>query len=182
MRMLHSALLRVTLLPRTVWVGRPGRLRRGLLISCWPALGKPQEGARNRPPSRHLRRPAVRVARYAEDRGVPWHWEGDMASGSGSRDARGAAQIIKLENKTTDCVIAALTAKVQELPEQLKQSLSRDRGLGMARQRQFTVDTRRPSLLLRPQGSGWQAQSRQSLLARSSPSPPNCARSRPRTM
>lgn len=84
----------------------------------------------------------------AEDRAVPGHWEGDMVSGSGNshigtlveRSSR-FVQLVKLQNKTTDCVIAALTAKVQELPEQLKQSLTWDRGLEMAKHKQFTIDT-----------------------------------------
>ena len=81
----------------------------------------------------------------ADDRAVPGHWEGDMVSGSGNshigtlveRSSR-FVQLVKLENKTTDCVIAAFTAKVQELPEQLKQSLTRDRGLEMAKHKQFS--------------------------------------------
>ena len=84
----------------------------------------------------------------ADDRAVPGHWEVDMVSGSGNshvgtlveRSSR-FVQLVKLENKTTDCVIAALTAKVQELPEQLKQPLTWDRGLEMAKHKQFTIDT-----------------------------------------
>ncbi len=84
----------------------------------------------------------------ADDRAVPGHWEGDMVSGSGNshvgtlveRSSR-FVQLVKLENKTTDCVIAALTVRVQQLPEQLKQSLTWDRGLEMAKHKQFTIDT-----------------------------------------
>ena len=71
-----------------------------------------------------------------------------MVSGSGNshigtlveRSSR-FVQLVKLETKTTDCVIAALTTRVQELPEQLKQSLTWDRGLEMAKHKQFTIDT-----------------------------------------
>jgi IS30 family transposase len=84
----------------------------------------------------------------ADDRAVPGHWEGDMVSGSGNthvgtlveRSSR-FVSLVKLENKTTDCVIAAVTASIQELPEQLKRSLTWDRGLEMAKHKCFTVDT-----------------------------------------
>jgi len=84
----------------------------------------------------------------ADDRAVPGHWEGDMVSGSGNthvgtlveRTSR-FVSLVKLENKTTDCVIAAVTASIQVLPEQLKRSLTWDRGLEMAKHKRFTVDT-----------------------------------------
>ena len=49
--------------------------------------------------------------------------------------------LVKLENKTTDAVIGALTTQIQQLPEELKRSLTWDRGLEMAKHKQFTVDT-----------------------------------------
>ena len=84
----------------------------------------------------------------ADDRAVPGHWEGDMVSGSSNshigtlveRSSR-FVQLVKLENKTTDCVIAALTTHVQQLPAELKRSLTWDRGLEMAKHKQFTIDT-----------------------------------------
>ena len=84
----------------------------------------------------------------ADDRAVPGHWEGDMVAGSGNthvgtlveRTSR-FVSLVKLENKTTDCVIAAVTASILQLPEQLKRSLTWDRGLEMAKHKQFTVDT-----------------------------------------
>ncbi len=84
----------------------------------------------------------------ADDRAVPGHWEGDMVSGSGNthigtlveRSSR-LVSLVKLENKTTDFVVAAVTASIQQLPEQLKRSLTWDRGLEMAKHKQFTVDT-----------------------------------------
>ena len=64
-------------------------------------------------------------------------------------------QIIKLENKTTDCVIAALTARIQDLPGQLKQSLTWDRGMEMAQHKRFTIDTGVQVYFCDPQ-SPWQ--------------------------
>ncbi len=63
------------------------------------------------------------------------HWEGDMVSGSMNshiaalveRSTR-CVRLVELEHKTTDRVIAAPTATVQQLPNQLKQSLTCDRG------------------------------------------------------
>jgi IS30 family transposase len=84
----------------------------------------------------------------ADDRAVPGHWEGDMVSGAANTHIATLVErssrfvlLAKLENKTTDAVVAALTAKVQELPEQLKRSLTWDRGLEMAQHKRFTIDT-----------------------------------------
>jgi IS30 family transposase len=49
--------------------------------------------------------------------------------------------LVKLQGKSTQRVIDALIAKVQELPVQLMKSLTWDRGLEMADHKRFTVDT-----------------------------------------
>jgi IS30 family transposase len=82
------------------------------------------------------------------DRAVPGHWEGDMLGGAANtwiatlveRQTR-FVMLVKLEGKSTRRVIDALTAKVQELPDQLMKSLTWDRGLEMADHKRFTVDT-----------------------------------------
>ena len=98
----------------------------------------------------------------ADDRAVPGHWEGDMLSGGGNTHIATLVErtsrfvlLVKLENKTTDAVIAALTHQIQQLPEQLKRSLTWDRGLEMAKHKQFTVDTGVQVYFCDPQ-SPWQ--------------------------
>jgi IS30 family transposase len=82
------------------------------------------------------------------DRAVPGHWEGDMLGGAANtwiatlveRQTR-FVMLVKLEAKSTRVVIDALTRKVQELPHQLMQSLTWDRGTEMADHKRFTIDT-----------------------------------------
>ena len=82
------------------------------------------------------------------DRAVPGHWEGDMLGGAANtwiatlveRQTR-FVMLVKLEGKSTQRVIDALTTKVQELPDQLMKSLTWDRGLEMADHKRFTIDT-----------------------------------------
>jgi IS30 family transposase len=82
------------------------------------------------------------------DRAVPGHWEGDLLAGAGNthiitlaeRSTR-FCQLITTPSKRSEDVIAALTTHIQTLPEQVRLSLTWDRGHEMAEHKRFTVDS-----------------------------------------
>jgi IS30 family transposase len=84
----------------------------------------------------------------AEDRAVPGHWEGDLLSGANNthmvtlveRHSR-FAMLIKVQGKDTASVVGALSKHVGKLPQQLRRSLTWDRGKEMAEHKNFTVAT-----------------------------------------
>jgi IS30 family transposase len=98
----------------------------------------------------------------AEDRAIPGHWEGDLLSGAKNsyiatlveRHSR-FALLIKVRSKETEAVIAALSRHVRKLPTTLKRSLTWDRGLEMAKHKEFTVATDVQVYFCDPQ-SPWQ--------------------------
>lgn len=83
-----------------------------------------------------------------EDRAVPGHWEGDLVEGSrGSyfatlveRQSRFVI-LVKVADKQTENVVAALIKAVRKLPVALRRSLTWDRGGELANHAQFTVAT-----------------------------------------
>jgi IS30 family transposase len=98
----------------------------------------------------------------AEDRAVPGHWEGDLLSGGKNsyiatlveRHSR-FTMLIKVPSKQTEAVVAALSRQVRKLPVTLKRSLTWDRGLEMAKHKDFTVATDVQVYFCDPQ-SPWQ--------------------------
>jgi len=98
----------------------------------------------------------------AEDRAIPGHWEGDLLSGAKNsyiatlveRHSR-FAMLIKVPSKETEAVVAALSEHVRKLPATLKRSLTWDRGLEMAKHKDFTVATDVQVYFCDPQ-SPWQ--------------------------
>lgn len=99
-----------------------------------------------------LRDMVLLSARPAEvaDRAVPGHWEGDLIIGKAGESAIGT-----LVERTTRYVLlldlrqgrlapqvrARLAAKILELPEHLRRSLTWDRGKEMGEHVRFTIDT-----------------------------------------
>jgi IS30 family transposase len=113
---------------------------------------------------RARRRPAGRAAGHqianmvllserpaeVEDRAVPGHWEGDLIIGKGTRSAIGTlverqtryVMLIALPHgRTAEAVRTALAERILTLPEQLRRSLTWDRGKEMTEHVRFTVDT-----------------------------------------
>ena len=91
-----------------------------------------------------------------EDRAVPGHWEGDLISGArGSHIVtlveRQSRYVIlaKVANKETATVVSALIRQARNLPRELYQSLTWDRGKELADHRRFTLATDVDGLLLR---------------------------------
>jgi IS30 family transposase len=97
-----------------------------------------------------------------EDRAIPGHWEGDLLSGAKNsyiatlveRHSR-FAMLIKVSSKDTGVVVAALSRHVRKLPATLRRSLTWDRGLEMAKHKDFTVATDVKVYFCDPQ-SPWQ--------------------------
>lgn len=83
-----------------------------------------------------------------EDRAIPGHWEGDLVEGCrGSfiatlieRQSRFVI-IVKIADKRTETVVAALIKAVRKLPVALRRSLTWDRGAEFADHAQFTIAT-----------------------------------------
>ena len=97
-----------------------------------------------------------------EDRAIPGHWEGDLLSGGKNsyiatlveRHSRFLV-LIKVPSKETEPVVAALSEHVRQLPATLRRSLTWDRGLEMAKHKEFTVATDVQVYFCDPQ-SPWQ--------------------------
>ena len=98
----------------------------------------------------------------AEDRAIPGHWEGDLLAGGKNsyvatlveRHSR-FLMLVKVPSKETEVVVAALSEHVRKLPATLRLSLTWDRGLEMAKHKEFTVATDVQVYFCDPQ-SPWQ--------------------------
>jgi len=83
-----------------------------------------------------------------EDRAVPGHWEGDLLSGAANsymvtlveRQTR-YVMLAKVPNKDTNSVVRALIRQVGKLPDELRTSLTWDRGKELVEHKRFTMAT-----------------------------------------
>jgi IS30 family transposase len=163
MRISHEAIY------QSLFIEGRGALKRELVacLRTGRALRQPRERSRNKPQG-HVTTDVVLSERPAEaaDRAVPGHWEGDLIIGTG-RSAIGT--LIERSSRSTLLVYlprldgwgekpyvkngpalggygavamnAALAASITTLPEQLRKTLTWDRGKELAGHAQLTLDT-----------------------------------------
>ena len=177
MRISHEAIY------QSLFIEGRGALKRDLVacLRTGRALRQPRERSRNKPQG-HVTADVVLSARPPEaaDRAVPGHWEGDLIIGTG-RSAIGT--LVERSSRSTILVHlprlegwgekpyvkngpslggygavamnAALTTSITTLPEQLRRTLTWDRGKEMSGHVQFALDTRTKVYFADPH-SPWQ--------------------------
>jgi IS30 family transposase len=163
MRISHEAIY------QALFIEGRGALKRELVacLRTGRALREPRARSRNKPQG-HVTADVVISERPAEaaDRAVPGHWEGDLIIGTG-RSAIGT--LVERSSRSTILVHlpriegwgekppvkngpslggygaaamnTALTASITKLPEQLRKTLTWDRGKELSGHAQFALDT-----------------------------------------
>src|SRR6516162_2838275 len=98
----------------------------------------------------------------AKDRAVSGHWEGALLTGTNNSHIATLVErhtrfvmLLKIPSRDTATVVGALTKHVRKLPQQLRRSLTWDRGKEMADHKSFTVATNVQVYFCDPQ-SPWQ--------------------------
>jgi len=98
----------------------------------------------------------------AADRAIPGHWEGDLLAGAANSHIATLVErhsrflmLIAVDGKDTHSVTSALSRQVSRLPQQLRSSLTWDRGMEMAEHARFTIATDVKVYFCDPQ-SPWQ--------------------------
>ena len=163
MRISHEAIY------QSLFIEGRGALKRELVacLRTGRALRVPRERARNKPQG-HVTADVVLSQRPAEaaDRAVPGHWEGDLIIGTGrsaigtlvERSSRSTllVHLPRLEGWGEKPVVkngpslggygavamnAALTVSMANLPEQLRKTLTWDRGKELSAHAQFALET-----------------------------------------
>jgi len=84
----------------------------------------------------------------AEERAIPGHWEGDLLAGAHNSHVATLVErhsrfllLVAVASKDTRTVTDALSREIRRLPQQLRSSLTWDRGMEMAEHARFTVAT-----------------------------------------
>ncbi len=128
-----------------------GELRKALVACLRQARNtrRPRSGGEDRRGqipemvSIHVRPPEV------NDRVMPGHWEGDLIKGAGNRSSVGVlverttrlVLLAKMPDATAGSALAAFTAKLNQITQPLRQSLTYDQGREMACHRELARNT-----------------------------------------
>lgn len=159
MRVSHEAIY------LTLFIQARGALKRELLthLRKSKSLRRPRGAKANRGQGHIVDAVSIRERpAEAEDRAIPGHWEGDLIAGGANthlatlveRQSR-FVMLVAVDGKDTASVTGALARQVSSLPEQLRRSLTWDRGTEMANHASFTVATDVKVFFCDPQ-SPWQ--------------------------
>jgi IS30 family transposase len=132
------------------------RWRRSLRLTR-KALSRPSPHGQIQDAVRISERPA-----QIEDRAVPGHWEGDLLCGDRQSQIATLVErksrfvmLVRVPDRSTERVVAALSKHVRKLPSQLRGSLTWDRGFELKAHKQFTLATQMQVYFCDPH-SPWQ--------------------------
>lgn len=137
---------------RTLFVQTRGALKKELLSHLRRTLGmRRSRHYTQKTPSHGRIVDAVPISERPaciEDRAVPGHWEGDLLFGDAYSQVATLVErhtryvmLVKLMDKDSYTLVAALARHAQNLPQELYRSLTWDRGSEMAGHKRFTVVT-----------------------------------------
>jgi IS30 family transposase len=137
---------------RTLYVQGRGVLRKELAATL--RMGpRTRRRRRTRSEGSNFLRATVNISQRppeANDRAVPGHWEGDLIKGALNKSCIGTlverstryVMLLHLPNGgSAQEVEKALKKKIQQLPVELRRSLTWDQGAEMARHASFSMDT-----------------------------------------
>jgi IS30 family transposase len=149
----------------TLFIQARGALKRELLahLRRSRSIRRPRSARRNRGQGQILDAVSIRERPpQARDRAIPGHWEGDLLAGGHNSHVATLVErhsrfllLVAVDGKDTRSVTRALADHVRQLPEQLRASLTWDRGTEMAAHARFTVATDVQVYFCDPQ-SPWQ--------------------------
>ena len=137
---------------RSLFIQARGALKKELLVHLRRTRGMRRSRHHTQKTANHGRikdtvsiseRPAM-----VEDRAVPGHWEGDLLFGDRNSQIATLVErhtryvmLVKVASKDTETVINTLIDNARQLPRELYQSLTWDRGKEMADHKRFTLAT-----------------------------------------
>lgn len=149
----HDEMMRVSheTIYRSLYVQARGALKKELMAHLRfgrlmrQSKGVRSDGERGKTPD------AVSISERppeVDDRAVPGHWEGDLLSGSANshiatlveRQTR-YVMLVKVSSKQTQEVVGALTRAIEQLPRELRRSLTWDRGKELNQHKALTLAT-----------------------------------------